>query len=103
MIFKYFNITKNDVITITGAGGKTSLLYFLAEELSKFGPSEEKYESLIIGNNTFTGKNKNITVVGSRVEDGKLHSLSYEEINNIRKIYDFFLIEGDVANEKLLI
>ncbi|MCI6031835.1 selenium cofactor biosynthesis protein YqeC [Fusobacterium varium] len=114
MIFKYFNITKNDVITITGAGGKTSLLYFLAEELSKFGkvlittttkifcPSEEKYESLIIGNNTFTGKNKNITVVGSRVENGKLHSLSYEEINNIRKNYDFVLIEGDGAKEKLL-
>lgn len=114
MTFKYFNIIKNDVVTITGAGGKTSLLFFLAEKLSEYGkvlittttkiycPSEEKYESLIVGNNISAGKNKNITVVGSRIEDGKLHSLSYEEINNMRKNYDFILIEGDGAKEKLL-
>lgn len=70
MTFKYFNIIKNDVITITGAGGKTSLLFFLAEKLSEYGkvlvttttkiycPSEEKYESLIIGNNISTEKTK---------------------------------------------
>lgn len=114
MTFKYFNIIKNDVITITGAGGKTSLLFFLAEKLSEYGkvlvttttkiycPSEEKYESLIIGNNISTGKNKNITVAGSRIEDDKLHSLPYDEINNMRKNYDFVLIEGDGAKEKLL-
>ena len=114
MTFKYFNIIKNDVITITGAGGKTSLLFFLAEKLSEYGkvlvttttkiycPSEEKYESLIIGNNISTGKNKNITVAGSRIEDEKLHSLPYDEINNMRKNYDFVLIEGDGAKEKLL-
>lgn len=114
MIFKYFNIIKNDVITITGAGGKTSLLYFLAEELSKFGkvlittttkiycPFEEKYETLIIGNNIFSGKNKNITIVGSKIEDKKLHSLPYEEIKSIKKNYDFILIEGDGAKNKLL-
>lgn len=114
MTFKYFNIIKNDVITITGAGGKTSLLFFLAEKLSEYGkvlvttttkiycPFEEKYESLIIGNNISTGKNKNITVAGSRIEDDKLHSLPYGEINNMRKNYDFVLIEGDGAKEKLL-
>ena len=114
MTFKYFNIIKNDVITITGAGGKTSLLFFLAEKLSEYGkvlvttttkiycPSEEKYESLIIGNNISTGKSKNITVAGSRIEDEKLHSLPYDEINNMRKNYDFVLIEGDGAKEKLL-
>lgn len=109
-----FNIIKNDVITITGAGGKTSLLYFLAKELSKSGkvlittttkiyfPSEEKYETLIVGNNNFSGKNKNITIAGSKMEDGKLHSLSYEEIKNLKKNYDFILIEGDGAKNKLL-
>lgn len=114
MTLKYFNIIKNDVITITGAGGKTSLLFFLAEKLSEYGkvlittttkiycPSEEKYESLIVGDNISSGKNKNVTVAGSRMEDGKLHSLSYEEINNMRKNYDFILIEGDGAKEKLL-
>ena len=38
-------------------------------------------------------------MVGSRVEDGKLHSLSYEEINNIRKNYDFVLI-GEMEQRK---
>lgn len=114
MTFKYFNIIKNDVITITGAGGKTSLLFFLAEKLSEYGkvlvttttkiycPSEEKYESLIVGNNISSGKSKNITVAGSRIEDDKLHSLPYEDINNMRTNYDFVLIEGDGAKEKLL-
>ena len=34
---KEFNIEKGDIITITGAGGKTSLMFSLAKKLSNLG------------------------------------------------------------------
>ena len=36
-MFEKFNIEKKDIITITGAGGKTTLMFLLSSELSKFG------------------------------------------------------------------
>jgi len=36
-LIKDFNIQKNDVITITGGGGKTSLMFALGKELSEMG------------------------------------------------------------------
>ena len=36
-MYKQFNIKKSDVVTITGAGGKTSLMFALANELSTLG------------------------------------------------------------------
>ena len=32
-----FNIIKGDIISITGAGGKTSLMFYLANQLKKRG------------------------------------------------------------------
>ena len=37
MLTKVFDIKKGDIITITGAGGKTSLMFSLARELSTLG------------------------------------------------------------------
>ena len=36
-MFEKFNIEKKNIITITGAGGKTTLMFLLSGELSKFG------------------------------------------------------------------
>lgn len=114
MFSEIFNIEKNNTVVITGAGGKTSLLFTLGEELSQKGrvlittttkiyrPEAEKYEELIIGNSHFAGEGKNITVAVSDEKDNKLISLSYDEIEKIKKDFDYILIEGDGAKEKLL-
>ena len=37
MSYRNFNIDKKDIVAITGAGGKTSLIFFLAKKLAQFG------------------------------------------------------------------
>lgn len=114
MFSKIFNIEKNTTVVITGAGGKTSLLFTLANELSQKGkvlvttttkiykPESSKYETLIVGNNHFSGTGNNITIMASDKKENKLISLSYEKIEKIKANFDYVLIEGDGAKEKLL-
>lgn len=113
-MYEQFEIKKGDVITITGAGGKTSLLFSLAQELSTIGkvavttttkiylPNPCSFEQLFTKDIEIKGSAHNIFVLGSSVENGKITSLTYDEIERLKKIYDFILIEGDGAKEKLL-
>ncbi|STO30778.1 molybdopterin-guanine dinucleotide biosynthesis protein A [Fusobacterium necrogenes] len=112
MLVKVFDIKKGDVITITGAGGKTSLMFSLARELSVSGkvlittttkiflPKPEEFEVLITANNKIKGLSKNIFVYGEKLENNKLYSPSYDKIYNLKKEFDYILIEGDGAKEK---
>ena len=114
MGYKNFNINKKDIIAITGAGGKTSLIFFLAKKLAQFGkvlittttkmykPSSENYEILTIGEKTYLGEEKNISIIASSEIDGKLISPTYEEIEKLKDRFDYILIEADGAKEKLL-
>lgn len=114
MSYKIFNIQKKDIVAITGAGGKTSLIFFLAKQLGKLGkvlvttttkmykPSPNNYETLKIGNNIYTGNEKNIVIIANKELNNKITSLKYEEIENLKNQFDFILIEADGAKEKLL-
>ena len=114
MGYKNFNINKKDIIAITGAGGKTSLIFFLAKKLAQFGkvlittttkmykPSSENYETLTIGEKTYLGEEKNISIIAKSEINGKITSLSYEEIEKLKDRFDYILIEADGAKEKLL-
>ena len=114
MSYKNFNINKKDIIAITGAGGKTSLIFFLAKKLAQFGkvlittttkmykPSSENYEILTIGEKTYLGEEKNISIIASSEIDGKLISPTYEEIEKLKDSFDYILIEADGAKEKSL-
>lgn len=114
MSYKNFNINKKDIVTITGAGGKTSLIFFLAKKLAQFGkvlittttkmykPSSENYETLKIGDKTYLGKEKNISIIAKSEINGKITSLTYEEIEKLKDNFDYILIEADGAKEKLL-
>lgn len=114
MSYRNFNIDKKDIVAITGAGGKTSLIFFLAKKLAQFGkvlittttkmykPSSENYETLTIGEKTYLGEEKNISIIASSEIDGKITSLTYEEIENLKDSFDYILIEADGAKEKLL-
>ena len=99
MLTKVFDIKKGDIITITGAGGKTSLMFSLARELSTLGrvlvttttkiftPKIDEYEELILPNHKTKGLAKNIFIYGEKIENNKLHSLSYDKIFDLKKEY----------------
>ena len=116
MFWKKFGIKKNSVTGITGSGGKTSLMFCLAEELSKQGkvlvttttkiyePDENIYEELFLTENkkSFKGKGKNIFILGLKIENGKLISPREEDILKIKSQYDYILYEGDGSKQKLM-
>lgn len=113
-MYENFDIKKGDIVTITGAGGKTSLMLALADELSKFGsvlittttkiyiPSFDIFEELILDDSVLKGTGENIVVAGSSIKKDKLFGLSYDKISLLKQFFDFVLIEGDGAKEKLL-
>lgn len=113
-IYENFDIKKGDIITITGAGGKSSLLFSIALELSAIGtvaittstnidlPKPHLYEKVVTKTTEIKGNQKNIFVFGTSIENGKLTTFGNHEIKKLSNLYDFILIEGDGANEKLL-
>lgn len=115
-MFEKFNIKKGDIITVTGAGGKTSLIYLLSEELSKKGrvlittttkiylPSKERFEKaeMLKENIKILGNNKNIFVIGKEIVNNKIIGLDYLSIEKLKDNFDYILIEGDGAKEKIL-
>ena len=113
-MFEKFNIEKKDIITITGAGGKTTLMFLLSGELSKFGkvmvttttkiytPDKNQFEKMYISDEEITGENKNIFVVGKEKKDKKLIGIGYHEIERLKDDFDYILIEGDGSKEKFL-
>lgn len=114
MSYRNFNLNKKDIVAITGAGGKTSLIFFLAKKLAQFGkvlittttkmykPSSENYETLKIGDKNYLGEEKNISIIAKSEINGKITSLSYGEIEKLKDKFDYILIEADGAKEKLL-
>lgn len=109
-----FNIEKKSIITITGAGGKTTLMFLLSFELSKVGkvmvttttkiytPKKSQFEKMYIGSKEIIGENKNIFVAGKEKKDKKLIGLDYDEIESLKKDFDYILVEGDGSKEKFL-
>ncbi len=118
---KIFGIKKRDIVTVTGSGGKTSLIFKLAKELKIWGkvlvttttkisvPEINQYENLFLTEYKLekytNGKNFNIDILGLKIEEGKIHGISEKELeiflNNSEKKYDYVLIEGDGAKRKL--
>ena len=113
-MFEKFSIEKKDTVTITGAGGKTTLMFLLSGELSKIGkvmvttttkiytPEKSQFEKMYIDSKEIIGENKNIFVAGKEIKDKKLIGLEYDGIKNLKKDFDYILIEGDGSKEKFL-
>lgn len=109
-----FDIQKRDIIGITGGGGKTSLMFRLAQELSQkgkvlvttttkiFEPNEEEYENFICPGLKKLGKGKNIDVIGHRAYEGKMKGITPAEIENYKGEYDYILVEADGSRNKPL-
>ncbi|MBC2397069.1 selenium cofactor biosynthesis protein YqeC [Clostridium tetanomorphum] len=121
-IYEALNINEHrkDVITFVGAGGKTSTMFNLGEELKKlnkkvlittttciYKPCKKQYDNLFIGelldDLLKEIKEGSITVIGSYfINENKLKGISSELIDSIveKNIFDFILIEGDGARRK---
>jgi probable selenium-dependent hydroxylase accessory protein YqeC len=118
-IYQKFNIdlSKNEIISFVGAGGKTTTIEKLSKELSSlnkkvlvttstamFNPNMDIYENIFIGSfpEDYMPKDSSITFYADTTIGQKVKCL---EINNIEKIikkdlFDYILIEADGSREK---
>ncbi|MGD9569223.1 MAG: selenium cofactor biosynthesis protein YqeC [Sedimentibacter sp.] len=108
-----FNIKKGDVVSIVGSGGKTSLLFMLAEELKNecrllvstsakiLKPAENDYDHLYLNINTYLSKRKEnssgITVVSKDIDDTKRKLLGIDDndLDLLIPDFDIILLEAD--------
>lgn len=121
-----FQINKKDIITIVGAGGKTSLMLSASSYLRKdykvlvtttthiYMPDKKYYDEMIVvsedeDNNLdeiLETNKKGVYIIGSEVINNsnkpKLKGLSFEMLDKVTPYFDIIIIEGDGSKEKPL-
>lgn len=119
MIYEALDISleKKEIISLVGAGGKTTLIDELAKELKSFNKrvlSTTSTQTFQLENpdyflleeikDDFKAEKGTITSYGNHVKDGKLIGSSLEKIEDIikRNIFDYVLIEADGSKRKPL-
>lgn len=102
-----FSIKKNNIITLTGAGGKTSCLYRLGHELKNFRtllttttkiayPLSEFYDYIYSEKKSLEKESKiGRTVVYGEIKNKKCTAVNYDSIEILSKKYDYTIIEAD--------
>ena len=110
---------KQDIISIVGAGGKTTMMFKIAGELRGFNkvlvttttkiyiPLEDKYDFICTDSECFHEyidmKENGIYVLGSGVNsENKILGLSCKQIEELAPYFDYILIEADGAKKKKL-
>lgn len=127
-LIKAFNIKNKDIITIVGAGGKTSLMFSASSLLRKdykvlvtttthiYVPDEKLYDKMIMLRDTkddnyenIMKENKNgVYVIGSSIvrksgtKKSKIKGLNTQMLDKIVPYFDIVIIEGDGSKEKPL-
>lgn len=109
-ILDLLNIKKGDVISITGCGGKTTLMNSLARKLRESGrvlittstkirrPKEDEADYIY---DSFSEYKKSyeknmITAIGEKIpEKNKLSAIAEEDLLKIKDDFDYILIEAD--------
>lgn len=115
---KILNLNIGDVISIIGAGGKTSVMFTLAEELENykvlvttstkiFVPESTKYDFLCIdpeGKSTFKhSKSSGVYILGTGVnEENKILGINKDILEKQYKYFDYVLIEADGSKMKAI-
>lgn len=118
-----FKIAKNNIITIIGAGGKTSLMFSASSLLRNdykvlvtttthiYVPDNNLYDEIIMlsdfeneSYNNILQNNKNgVYVIGSHiVNNSKIKGLTFDILDKIIPYFDVVIIEGDGSKEKSL-
>lgn len=111
------SLEKPEIISLVGAGGKTTLIEEFAKELKVLGkkvlsttttqifkPENPDYFLLKEIRDDFKPEEGTISSYGRCVKDGKLMGITLEELENIikRNIFDYILIEADGSKRKPL-
>ena len=112
-------ISKGAVISIVGAGGKTSFMFRLAEELREdfkvlvttstkiYKPKNESFDYIFFEKEEFniarTLNDKGVYVLSEGInEDNKLMAISEEGFEKVKADFDIAIIEADGSKEKPL-
>lgn len=115
----YIGLDKKDVVSFVGAGGKTTMMFKLAEELRGHNkvlvttttkiyiPLEDKYDYICTDSEMLirymTMKENGIYVLGLGVtKENKLLGLSQKQIDELAPHFDYILIEADGSKKKQL-
>lgn len=115
----YIEAQKGDIISIVGAGGKTTLMFNLARELALEGsvlvttttkiylPDTSQYTAMCLDPAAFESftahLEKGIYVMGLGVgTDHKVLSLEEVQLNQLAQCFDYILIEADGSKRKPL-
>lgn len=116
---KAFKINKNDVVSLCGAGGKTTFLYKLATEARTredkvlvttttklFMPEAFRYDAIDLSGDILfepPPQQPGIYFCGmGQPEDLKVTSVSVEALQSKQELFDLILIEADGAAQKKL-
>lgn len=114
---RVFQLKRNSITSIAGAGGKTTLMFSLAEELRHkfkvlvttttkiYVPQSHEYDFIATDEKEFerynSNRHKGIYVYGSNVnKDEKLIGLSCELLEKQRSYFDYILVEADGSKGK---
>lgn len=116
-LYEILNIKKYDITSIVGAGGKTTLMFKLANELKDKGkvlvttttkiyrPNEKEVDYLYIGKDGYdfikNNKDYGIYAYGEEVnKEDKLIGIKPNLVNNLKSSFDYILIEADGSKKK---
>lgn len=107
------------VVSIVGAGGKTTLMFSLAQKLKSehkilvttttkiYVPKENQYDFMALGDKNFDKFNKmsqnGIYVYGSYInQESKLIGIEPSLLDNLTSYFEYVLVESDGAKQKLV-
>lgn len=107
------------VVSIVGAGGKTTLMFSLARLLGSkskvlvttttkiYVPNPGQYDFMAIGSSNFDKYNRmpanGIYIYGNAVSDeNKILGLPTEDVDSLALLFDYVLVESDGARGKLI-
>jgi len=119
LINELLELKDRDIVSIVGAGGKTSLMFLLANELKNYGkvlvttttkifkPNDNEVKYLALGEEGYkfikNNSDNGIYVYGKFInEENKLIAPDLEKLNFLRSDFNFILIEADGSKKKSL-
>jgi probable selenium-dependent hydroxylase accessory protein YqeC len=113
------SLKEGSIVSVVGAGGKTTFIFSLAQELRAkykvlvttttkiFVPLRNQYDFIVMDDEELQiekycqSKRKGIYVFGTLIdEEEKLRGLSDAKLRNISKFFDYVLIEADGSKRK---